>query len=112
MYESRNTGAMVVNYVLIAARLTAPATEQEMTMSGRRTLIAISAALALGIAGASVARAGDSGENHQDLDRADRSVVRINHPVLFGNSLSAGAYGYVAEPTRKHRAAHARIENR
>ena len=107
MYESRNTRAMVEHYIPTTARQTASATEQEMTMRGRRTLIAISAALALGIAGASVARAGDSGENHQDLDRADRSVVRINHPVLFGSSVSAGAYGYAAEPTRKHHAAHA-----
>jgi hypothetical protein len=107
MYGSRNTGAKVGDYVLMTTRQTASATEQEMTMSGRRTVSAISAALALGIAGASVARAGDSGENHQDLDRADKSVVRINHPVLYGNFVSpGGAYGYAAEPTRKHHTEH------
>jgi hypothetical protein len=111
MYGSRNTGAKVGDYVLMTTRQTASATEQEMTMSGRRTLIAISAALALGIAGASVARAGDSGENHQDNDRV--SSVRINHPTWFGNSFNAtGAYSYAAEPTRKHRAVHAPAQYR
>jgi hypothetical protein len=82
-----------------------------MTMSGRRTLIAISAALALGIAGASVARAGDSGENHQDNDRG--TSARISHPTWFGNAInSAGAYGYAAQPTRKHRTEHAQSQYR
>jgi len=69
----------------------------------RKTFIALSAAAALGIVGAaSVARAGDSGENHQDEDRA--TTVQIHHPVGSGNSVTAGgAYGFAAEPARKHR---------
>jgi hypothetical protein len=108
MYESGNAGAKVEDYVLITTRQTASATEQEITMSGRTALIAISAAIALGVVGASVARANDSGENHQDLDRAQKSVVRV-----IGNSVSAGgAYGYAAEPTRKHRTENVQIPNR
>ena len=67
-----------------------------------KTKIALSAALILGVA--SVARANDSGENHQDEDRSvvSGSVARFNS--WAGNSANAsGAYGYVAAPIQKHR---------
>ena len=66
------------------------------------TLFALSAAVALGIAGASVARAGDSGENHQDNDRS--AARAINHPMWSGNSVVAGgAFGFTPAPAQKHR---------
>jgi hypothetical protein len=84
-------------------------------MSSKKTLIAISAAMALGIAGASVARANDSGENHQDNDRSavSRSVAQVNHPAWFGNSANAGgAYGYAAAPIHKQRPVRGQTESR
>jgi hypothetical protein len=109
MYEFRNTGAKVGNYVLITTRPTASATEQEMTMSGSRALIAISAAIGLGIFGASVAQAGDSGENSQGGYVVPGSMVGVNpayHRDLFGRSAGAGnAYGYAAPQIQKHRPA-------
>jgi hypothetical protein len=78
-----------------------------MTMSGSRTLLAISAAVALGIFGASVAQAGDSGENSQGGFVVPGSMVGVNpayHPDWFGRSASAGnAYGYSVLPIHKHR---------
>ena len=76
-------------------------------MSGRRTLIAISAAIALGIVGtASVAQAGDSGENQGGFVLPG-SMVGVNpvyHPEWFGKSGSArNAYGYGALPIHKQR---------
>jgi hypothetical protein len=73
-----------------------------------KTLIAISAAIVLGIAGAaSTARAGDSGENHQDEDRS--ATPRINHPGWLGAN---GAYGYAPAPVHKHRRVHQQTESR
>jgi hypothetical protein len=77
----------------------------------KTTLIALSAALALGIAGASVARANDSGENHQDEDRG--SVRTINHPTWSGNSVVAnGAYGFAPAQVQKHRPVRERSQSR
>ena len=67
-----------------------------------KTKITLSAALILGVA--SVARANDSGENHQDEDRSvvSGSVARFNSWV--GNSTNAsGVYSYVASPIHKRR---------
>jgi hypothetical protein len=78
----------------------------------KQTLIALSTAIALGIAGAaSMARANDSGENHQDNDRSATS--RINHPGWSGNPVFAGgAYGYTAAPVHKHRRVHEETQSR
>ena len=84
-------------------------------MNTKKTLIAISTAMALGIIGAgSAAWAGDSGENHQDEDGA--RAPQFNHPVWSGNSASGaygyGAYGYVVTPTHQHRPVHEQTKNR
>jgi hypothetical protein len=78
----------------------------------RKTFIALSAAAALGIVGAaSVARANDSGENHQDEDRV--ATRQINHPAWSGNFVSAGgAYGFAAEPARKHHTVREQTQSR
>jgi hypothetical protein len=74
-----------------------------------KTKIALSAALILGAASAALAN--DSGENHQDEDRA--SVAGVNHPTWSGNSASAGgAYSYAAAPIHKHRPVHNQIQSR
>jgi hypothetical protein len=87
---------------------TASAIAQEISMTGRKTLIAISAAVALGIAGASVAQANDSGENNQGgfvMPGSSAGVNPVYHPRWFGRSGSAGeAYGYAVPPIQKHRA--------
>jgi hypothetical protein len=77
----------------------------------KNTLIALSAALVLGIAGTSVARAGDSGENHQDNDRV--ATRTISHPTWSGNSVGAGgAFGFSSAPAQKHRRVHAETQSR
>jgi len=80
-------------------------------MSSKKTLIAMSAAVALGIVGAaSAAWANDSGENHQDNDRSVSSSVAPVNPGWLGTSANAGgAYGYVA-PIQKHRPAQDRAQ--
>jgi hypothetical protein len=116
MYESRNTGAKVADYPLVATRQTASMTQQEMTMSGSRTLIAISAAAALGILGASVAQANDSGENNQGGYVVPGSTVGVNpayHPDWFGRSATArNAYDFAAPTIQKRRPAHEQGELR
>lgn len=77
-------------------------------MSGRTTLIAVSAVVALGIAGAaSVAMANDSGENNQGGSVVPGSMAGVNpvyHPDWFGRYGGAGqAYGYAVR-IHKHRA--------
>jgi hypothetical protein len=75
----------------------------------KKTLIALSAAVALGIAGAaSVARAGDSGENHQDNDRGTASA--INHATWSG--IASGAYGFAPAPVHKHGRVHEETQSR
>jgi hypothetical protein len=77
----------------------------------KSTLIALSAAVALGIAGASVARAGDSGENHMDNDPG--TTPAINHPTWSGSSVVAGgAFGFAPAPAQKHRRARADTQGR
>jgi hypothetical protein len=67
-----------------------------------KTKIALSVALILGAA--SVARANDSGENHQDEDRSAVSGSAAKFNSWVGNSANAsGAYGYVAAPIHKGR---------
>jgi hypothetical protein len=77
----------------------------------KNALIALFAAVALGIAGASVARAGDSGENHQDNDRG--STPTINHPTWSGSPVVAGgAFGFAPAPAQKHRRVHEETRSR
>jgi hypothetical protein len=107
MYKSGNTCTGLEEYLMIASA-TASATEQEMTMRGRRTVIAISAAIGLGIVGAaSAAQANDSqSENNQGGSVMPGSSVGVNpvyHPGWFGRFGSAHtAYGYAALPIHKH----------
>jgi hypothetical protein len=87
-------------------------------MSGRRTSIAISAALALGVVGAaSVAQAGGS-DNWNDAGGyvVPGNMAGVNpvfHPYWFGRSDSAGdAYGYAAFPIHKRHPVNERIRER
>jgi hypothetical protein len=79
-----------------------------MTMRGRRTVIAISAAIGLGIVGAaSAAQANDSqGENNQGGSVMPGSTAGVNpvyHPDWRGKFGSAhNAYDYAALPIHKH----------
>jgi hypothetical protein len=88
-----------------------------MTMSGRRTSIAISAAIVLGIVGAaSAAVANDSGENDMGGYVVPGSMVGVNpayHPAWFGQAGSA-AYGYAPVPIQiqTHRPPRARTRER
>jgi hypothetical protein len=93
------------------------ATKQEITMSGRTSSIAISAAIALGIVGAaSVAQANDSGENSQGGFAVPGSMAGVNpvfHPGWIGKAGKAGnAYGYAATPIHQHRISYDRTEDR
>lgn len=84
-------------------------------MTGKQTLIALSAAIALGSAGASAAQASDnnSGDYHGGFVMPG-SMVGVNpvyHPAWFGPHARAvpnsyAAYGFAAEPIQKHRATH------
>jgi hypothetical protein len=85
-------------------------------MSGRKTLIAISAAVALSIVGAvSAAQAGDQGEVRGGFV-VPGSMVGVNpvyHPGWFGKVDNAGnAYGYAAFPIHKQRPLHERTRSR
>ena len=86
-------------------------------MNSKRTLIAISAAMALGIVGAAtVAQANDSGENNMGGFVIPGSTAGVNpayHPGWFGKSGSAGnAYGYAAVTTHKQRPVHEQDQRR
>jgi len=110
MYEIGNRSVKVAAYVGITTRQNRIGKTTEISMR-MNTLFALSAAVALGIAGASVARAGDSGENHQDNDRSATSA--INHPAWSGNSVVAGgAFGFAPAPVQKHRRVHEDIQSR
>ena len=84
-------------------------------MSGRRTSIAISAAIVLGIVGAATAAlANDSGENDRGGYVVPGSMVGVNpvyHPDLFGKA-GGGAYGYAPVPIQTHRPVRARTRER
>jgi hypothetical protein len=78
-------------------------------MIGKRTLIAISAAMTLGVLGASAAQANDSGEDRGGFV-VPGSMVGVNpvyHPDLFGGagyaSAARNAYGYAIAPVHKQR---------
>ena len=85
-------------------------------MSGRRTSIAISAAIVLGIVGAaSAAVANDSGENDMGGYVVPGSMVGVNpvfDPGWFGSagkiSRAGDAYGYAVAPIQSHRPVRAR----
>ena len=102
------------HYVASEMRWTASATEQEIIMSGR-TSIVISAAIALGIVGAaSVARAGGS-DNWNDTGGyvVPGSMAGVNpvfHPYWFGKA--GGAYGYAAFPISRHHPVRERTRER
>ena len=89
-------------------------------MSGNRTLIAMSAAVALGIFGAaSAAQANDSGENNMGGSVRPGSTDGVNpvfHPGWFGQTGSAGtagnAYGYAPLPIHKTRPVHEQGQGR
>lgn len=86
-------------------------------MSGNRTLIAMSAAIALGIFGAaSAAQANDSGENNMGGSVRPGSMDGVNpvfHPGWFGQTSSAGnAYGYAPLPIHKTRPVHEQGQGR
>src|ERR1700730_795208 len=106
MYDSGNAGTKFAGYFLVTTRQNPSSTEQEITMTGNRTMIAISAAIALGIIGAaSAALANDSGENSQGGFVVPGSMDGVNpvyHPEWFGKASNAGnAYGYAAAAVRK-----------
>jgi hypothetical protein len=86
-----------------------------MTMSGRRTSIAISAAIVLSIVGAATAAlANDSGENDRGGYVVPGSMVGVNpayHPGLLGQAGSS-AYGYAPVPIQTHRPARPRTKTR
>jgi hypothetical protein len=66
-----------------------------------KTKIALSVAvIILGVA--SAARAGDSGENHQDEDRVSSGI----------STNAGGAYGYTAAPMHKQRSVHEQTRSR
>jgi hypothetical protein len=83
-------------------------------MSSKKTLTAISAAIALGIVGAaSAAQANDSGENNMGGYVVPGSMAGVNpayHPRWFGRA--GNAYGYAASPIHKHRPVHERTQGR
>jgi hypothetical protein len=86
-------------------------------MNSKRTLIAICAAVALGIVGAaSVAQANDSGENNMGGFVVPGSSAGVNpayHPGWFGKSGSAGnSYGYAVLPIHKQRTAQGQDQRR
>jgi hypothetical protein len=118
LYASGDIRTRFENYVMVMTRQTASATEQEMTMRGRRTSIAIFAAVALGIVGAaSVAQAGGS-DNWNDsggyvVPGSMSGVNPVFHPGWFGRSGSAGdAYGYAVLPIHRHRPVHEQSRER
>ena len=87
-------------------------------MSGKKTLIAVTAAVVLGTLGvASVAQASDSGEEKGGfvMPGSMDGVNPVYHPDLFGKAAqtnNAGdAYGY-ALPTQKHRTVHHQTQGR
>jgi hypothetical protein len=86
-------------------------------MNSKRTLIAISAAMALGIVGAAtVAQANDSGENNMGGFVIPGSTAGVNpayHPGWFGKSGNArNAYGYAAVSINKQRPAQEQDQRR
>jgi hypothetical protein len=112
LYVSGNISTRIEDYILVTTRQNRIATEQEITMSGRN-LMALSAAIALGIVGAvSAAQAGDQGEVRGGFV-VPGSMVGVNpayHPGWFGKA--GNAYGYSAFPIHKRRPVHERIQSR
>jgi hypothetical protein len=94
-------------------------------MSGKQTLIAISAAIALGSVGAaSVAQAGSQGEDRGGfvMPGSMDGVNPAYHPEWFGKGANSGnasnagragnAFDYAAPPVHKPRPAHERTQER
>jgi opacity protein-like surface antigen len=72
-----------------------------------KTKIALCVALIFGAASAALAN--DSGENHQDEDRAAiSSVVRINGKTAYAR----GAYGYAGSLIQKHQSGREQTRSR
>jgi hypothetical protein len=92
------------------------------SMSGKQTLIAISAAVALGSVGAaSVAQAGNQGEDRGGfvMPGSMDGVNPVYHPEWFGKGANAGnagpagnAFDYAAPRVQKRRPAHERTQER
>ena len=122
MYGAGNLCTRLEDYLLIAMRQNRVGnkSEQEITMSGRTTSMAISAAIVLGIVGAATAAlANDSGENNMGGYVVPGSMVGVNpvyHPRWFGSAKSVGpagnAYGYAMAPIQTHRLVRARDRER
>jgi hypothetical protein len=122
MYGSGNICTRLEDYLLMVRRQNhiGNRSEQEMTMSGRTTSIAISAAIVLGIVGATTAAlSNDSGENNMGGYVVPGSMAGVNpvyHPRWFGRAASAGpagdAYGYAVAPIQTHRPVRARDRER
>jgi hypothetical protein len=100
----------------------ASSAEKEIIVSGKKTLIAICAASALGSVGvASVAQAGGQSEDRGGfvMPGSMDGVNPVYHPEWFGKGANAGnaapagnAFGYAVPPVRKHRPAHERTQDR
>jgi hypothetical protein len=94
-------------------------------MSGKKTLIAISAVLALGSVGAaSVAQAGSQGEDRGGfvMPGSMDGVNPVYHPEWFGKGVNSGntgnagragnAFDYAAPRVHKRRPAHQQTQER
>jgi hypothetical protein len=94
------------------------AKEQEISMTGKKTLIALYAAVALGIIGAaSVAQANEPRDEYGGSVMPG-SMVGVNpvyHPGWFGKGAAANtagnAYGYAPVTIHKHRPVHQKTES-
>ena len=88
-------------------------------MTGKQTLIALYAAVALGVVGAaSVAQANEPRDEYGGYV-VPGSMVGVNpvyHPGWFGKTNAVGtagnAYGFAPAAIHKHRPAHERTESR
>jgi hypothetical protein len=75
-------------------------TEQEITMSGKKTLIALSAAIALGtLCAASVAQASDDKNKWYPQDDDPGPPVPGIHTLPSSHAFGGNAYGFV--PSKK-----------
>jgi hypothetical protein len=86
--------ARIAHHILI--KLTAPATEEEIAMSGNKAFIVLSAAVVL-LGTVSGALAGSNRQPRGGYVMPG-SLVGVNpvyHPDIFGNAAAARAYGFV-----------------
>src|SRR5437879_1609076 len=122
LYTSGNMCVRIGGLFLLATRQHRVGKEQEITMNGKQTLFAISAAIVLGSVGAaSLAQAGDQGEDRGGfvMPGSMDGVNPAYHPDLFGKGANSGnagpaanAFGYTAAPVHKRRPVHERTQER